>query len=728
MADTRVVADAGCGIPVLERNRYFYGKPMTVRDFEAEQLYALTKSRFLNRQLVGAGIICGLQASVPAKFDRNRPTLTVTEGAALDCCGNLIVASEDATVEIKGLLQDGLNYLYISYDECVRQPVMASANVSSCAEVCCYNRIRETFTVAASPDPPFETNLTGSVSTGQSLNRQFIAGAKVEALKEGLVKASTLTDSKGNYQLNLRSAGTYTVRVRRRGYGVYSETKALQKRQSLKFDVTLEAVAALASPPQIMPAGGAATRAIFQEGVAATPPPAAAPPVEAASICAELTKTYFEEHLRECGDDCTDNRVFLAVIEVDKTGAATYKRDETARYRPVVYSNPMLHELMCAHFADFDNPHRTTALQVGALRSINHVGNAGSITGVENITLASDGTLQIEPDANNRKITLRAVAANSVSSVGTSKRVGSDKSFAREDHAHDIDADAVARRHLSSDVMTGLLVGDNAITIAPDAAQKNIKLSFDQKLLAQPAVEAGNVRSVGAARVPGSSTLYAREDHAHNLSLNEAFPDAAGHLKLSAGTNISIKPGKANNELVISGASPGSKVTTGEFLFGGVASQAELTSGEITHGAGTGFLTFVLAVQMASGDLMMGDTQFFADTQMLPALMAVYTPNSPTFRIRLRDRRQTREIAEWRIRWWAIPPTAAVAQGSLFVPAPNPPPDLRNEPVEFKLEDAQRIDEPQRFDETRRTEETPKTEEATIEETRPPQSPPAPEA
>ena len=43
-----------------ERNHYFYGKLMTVRDFQDEQTYMNNKRRLGNRLLHGAGIVAGL--------------------------------------------------------------------------------------------------------------------------------------------------------------------------------------------------------------------------------------------------------------------------------------------------------------------------------------------------------------------------------------------------------------------------------------------------------------------------------------------------------------------------------------------------------------------------------------------------------------------------------------------------------------------------------------------
>lgn len=44
----------------FERNRYFYGKLLSVEDFETEQKYFNDKRRTVNRFLFGSGVVCGL--------------------------------------------------------------------------------------------------------------------------------------------------------------------------------------------------------------------------------------------------------------------------------------------------------------------------------------------------------------------------------------------------------------------------------------------------------------------------------------------------------------------------------------------------------------------------------------------------------------------------------------------------------------------------------------------
>src|SRR3712207_2358667 len=110
MAQETRVEETRCSLQTFERNRYFYGKPMTVSDFEAEQRYLIGKQRYVNRLVHGAGVLCGLQVTVPTGFSADHPTVELAEGAALDCCGNLIVVSRSSTVEIKeGFDPDHLN-------------------------------------------------------------------------------------------------------------------------------------------------------------------------------------------------------------------------------------------------------------------------------------------------------------------------------------------------------------------------------------------------------------------------------------------------------------------------------------------------------------------------------------------------------------------------------------------------------------------------------------------
>jgi hypothetical protein len=142
--------DVKCELHQFERNRYFYGKLMTVRDFETEQRYAQEHRHLHNQSLHGWGVVCGLTVE-PKLGTGNETKVVVKPGVALDCCGREIVLAKDQEIDLRdfqmtiGTVQGTGKtvYLCIKYDECNRESVPALANVSTCEEVCEYNRIQE---------------------------------------------------------------------------------------------------------------------------------------------------------------------------------------------------------------------------------------------------------------------------------------------------------------------------------------------------------------------------------------------------------------------------------------------------------------------------------------------------------------------------------------------------------------------------------------------------------
>lgn len=152
----------GCVLEAFERNRYFYGKLMTVRDFEQEQLYHNRKRWLINSLLFGTGTVCGLdvrRVGPPANPDPM--LLSLSPGVALDACGREIVVPEAKTIDLRELrivppatlgAQKTL-YLCLSFATCAREPVPA-LQASGCDETCDYNRILETYTVTANETAP----------------------------------------------------------------------------------------------------------------------------------------------------------------------------------------------------------------------------------------------------------------------------------------------------------------------------------------------------------------------------------------------------------------------------------------------------------------------------------------------------------------------------------------------------------------------------------------------
>ncbi len=78
-----------------ERNHYFYGKLMTVRDFQDEQTYMNNKRRLGNRLLHGAGIVAGLGVLLV-----DNQTFSLEAGMALDYLGREIVVQDPCVKRI----------------------------------------------------------------------------------------------------------------------------------------------------------------------------------------------------------------------------------------------------------------------------------------------------------------------------------------------------------------------------------------------------------------------------------------------------------------------------------------------------------------------------------------------------------------------------------------------------------------------------------------------------
>lgn len=125
----------------FERNRYFYGKLLTVRDFEIEQKYNNNKRRLTNMLLHGSGIVCGLQVICV-----DEKTVSIEPGFAIDGSGREIVVSAPVTQKLsllQGFAENDSSqviYLYIAYDEKGKEPVHSIAKADEESE---YNRTAE---------------------------------------------------------------------------------------------------------------------------------------------------------------------------------------------------------------------------------------------------------------------------------------------------------------------------------------------------------------------------------------------------------------------------------------------------------------------------------------------------------------------------------------------------------------------------------------------------------
>ena len=137
----------------IERNRYFYGKLLTVRDFEVEQRYHCTKRELLNRLLHGAGVVCGLGVTAS-----DESTLMIESGMALDYQGRELLLPEAIFRKLQMLdgqetLADKKDaYLCMSYAEEDIEPVNATGAETDTDRQ--FDLTRETCRLFLTTEPP----------------------------------------------------------------------------------------------------------------------------------------------------------------------------------------------------------------------------------------------------------------------------------------------------------------------------------------------------------------------------------------------------------------------------------------------------------------------------------------------------------------------------------------------------------------------------------------------
>lgn len=137
----------------FERNRYFYGKMLTARDFEIEQRYFNNKRRLLNRVLFGAGVICGLGV-----YQNDDTSFSVETGMALDYQGREIVVPTPVIRKLQmvegydSLEKSDQAYLCLKYDQQNREPVNNIGAFDHDSDN--FNKIEEGYRLYLSTDAP----------------------------------------------------------------------------------------------------------------------------------------------------------------------------------------------------------------------------------------------------------------------------------------------------------------------------------------------------------------------------------------------------------------------------------------------------------------------------------------------------------------------------------------------------------------------------------------------
>lgn len=173
----------------FERNRYFYGKMLTARDFETEQRYFNNKRRLLNRVLFGAGVICGLGV-----YQNDDTSFSVETGMALDYQGREIVVPTPVIRKLQmvegydDLEKSDQAYLCLKYDQQNREPVNNIGASDHDSEN--YNKIEEGYKLYLSTDAPLLEEIYNDSGLNTVKNVYNSHGLRIAMIVPKLVTAN----------------------------------------------------------------------------------------------------------------------------------------------------------------------------------------------------------------------------------------------------------------------------------------------------------------------------------------------------------------------------------------------------------------------------------------------------------------------------------------------------------------------------------------------------------
>jgi hypothetical protein len=449
-----------CNFHNFEKNKYFYGKLMTVRDFEAEQEYFDGKRYLINRLLHGTGIVCGFE-KVEVLIKENEPLKInfVDGGMALTCCGHEIVVpsgTQKRILDEKGELViykkderiphlSKFPYLYLKYKFHDSGYVPVASNSSNCEEKCCPSRVVDDFDILTSDNPP---------SSGIGCKHDLSISKWLSNLEE----KHKACPQCGEYQADMVFLGNVDIsdnlvkqneperyRILFRQKDLYQILKCHAKDYEDHVDNFKSHVNNISNPHKVT---------AFQVGALTSINSVSKP---GGNI--ELVKS------NSISIDCEDASSSIIIGET--------------------------------HSEKTDNPHNVTAAQTGAPVSVGGVSNPGG-----DIKLIQNGSLVIIPDDRNNSITIGETHSS------------------RMDNPHHVTAGVIGALVSVNGIRDpggniDLVEGTN-IKITSQFGSIKFDCTLGLEILPSETV----IKSIGPQNLVGSSTMYARADHVHMLEDN----------------------------------------------------------------------------------------------------------------------------------------------------------------------------------------------------------------
>ncbi|MCA2507758.1 MAG: tail fiber domain-containing protein [Microcystis sp. M54BS1] len=340
----------------IKRLNYFNGQFLRAPDFTEEQTYHLEMRRRHNENLHTWGIADGLKL----QYTIGSSQIEIAEGMAIDSKGREIVLVEKANKDLSGFVNKTV-YVTIAY----KDELVDKTNETGVEG---FTRVQEIPTINISENPP----------SADQLSLQLILG-RVTVNSEGKI---TATDEGEGVN-------------RRRAAGVVAGD--LEARSLTLTDTNVD-------PSQWSRMRlGAAGRADLQSNLKVAGNLEVTGTVDGRDVSADGTE--LDSHTSNTNNP---HQTTAALIDnqggtnrlVTQINASTGVINE-ARIDPAIARDSEVTALVNNHANNTNNPHGTTAAQVGALVSIDGVNNPGG-----NVDLVSSNAITLTPDNTNKRITI----------------------------------------------------------------------------------------------------------------------------------------------------------------------------------------------------------------------------------------------------------------------------------------------------------------------------------
>ncbi|MBD3922424.1 hypothetical protein H8B09_26970 [Paenibacillus sp. PR3] len=673
------------GLQVYERNHYFYGKLLTVRDFETEQSYFNEKRHMLNRLLHGTGIICGLQAERSGLRG-----ISVAPGVAIDGDGQEIVAAKEQLRtdirEMDGYPEGGgakTLYLMLHYDERTIETVPALGGATSCDGGCEANRVQEGLRLSWTTEAPepelalpkvlYETTVLyeeGKVRVERIVPRWVSPGDAFEVT----IRATALQNMGEDYvefivtehlgdHLTLLQSELMSLVLGGASKGTVQERKYYVKASA---DGTDGAGTGISGTLGVLDGGS------HQQ----VETPVSAIVFGAYGALNERVQEYFAE-TTDSTWGTSGGGVPLAAVTIDANDEIESVIGNVRRY---VYNNPLLQRLLreeektgskllphaLSHSASGHDPLNVTDLQ-GLLADPQWVvvySQGDEYVQARRFSFSGPGvTVQKSPYMDDHVLvdvqTAPHAALHGSEGVDPIDVTNLPGVLAEPQKVAVSSGGGVA----AQGGVKELAFGGSGVVVKTVDGKAQITVTDTQKVAVSLAGAAlGSVEElafggngVAVQTANGKAQITVTDTRGVQVFNGTDYANANKLRFIGQGIKV-LREGEQTDVMIPSSSGTGSEVVTGTILFTEVRGGEKRNSHWITDVGGNPMISF--GVDIVAGDIASVGVagEFALGLTDAPEVAAIYKPYGSGFSILLKDRREKNALpVDWRIRWWAAP-------------------------------------------------------------------------